>query len=193
MPWHEAFKRLTNYAQSHDCTPPSPPKPLILAGWVYSNDVEKMQRWKETIDWARKNGCGNLVSDIVDRDFYFVEEPTSYMVGPMGGPMYRYWDSDAKNRPSSEQITQSMEILLFRWSEVVGSSLLLTRRLLHHGVGGRIFPKMRQSDEPSLPYGPQSTEPSLRMKSTTLISEPMKTQNRTLQRTRKSSGADLEK
>jgi hypothetical protein len=31
-PWYEAFDRLTSYAQLHPCTPPSPPRPLILAG-----------------------------------------------------------------------------------------------------------------------------------------------------------------
>ena len=100
MPWHQAFERLTNYARSHSCTPPSPPKPLILAGWAYSNDVEKMQRWEETIAWAEKNGCTNLVAGIPEEDFYFVERPTAFTVGPLGGPMYRAWEFEAKSRPS---------------------------------------------------------------------------------------------
>ena len=32
------------------------PIPLILAGWVYSNDKQKEQRWDETIKWAEGNG-----------------------------------------------------------------------------------------------------------------------------------------
>ena len=123
MPWHEAFERLTNYAQLHPCTPLSPPKPLILAGWAYSNDVEKMQRWEETVAWAEKNGCSNLGSGIPGRDFYFVENPTSYTVGPLGGPMYRAWDSEAKYCPSLEQITQLMDALLSRWPEIVGNEI----------------------------------------------------------------------
>ena len=98
MPWHEAFERLTKFAQLHPCAPPSPPKILILAGWAYSNDVEKMQRWEETVAWAVKNGCDKLVSEIPDSDFYFVEKPTSYTVGPLGGPMYRAWNFKAKSR-----------------------------------------------------------------------------------------------
>jgi hypothetical protein len=138
MPWHEAFERLTNYAQLHPCTPPSPPKPLILAGWASSNDVEKMQRWEETIDWAEKNGCSNLVSGIPDRDFYFVEKPTSYSVGPLGGPMYRAWDFEAKSRPSSEQIAQFMDTLLSRWSEIVGNEIAsITRPLAFTGEKAR--------------------------------------------------------
>jgi hypothetical protein len=138
MPWHEAFERLTKFAQLHPCAPPSPPKPLILAGWVYSNDVEKMQRWEDTVDWAVKNGCANLVSGIPDSDFYFVEKPTSYMVGPLGGPMYRPWDFEAKRRPPSEQIAQLMDTLLSRWSEIAGIELAsVTRPLAFTGEKAR--------------------------------------------------------
>ena len=138
MPWHEAFERLTNYAELHPCAPPSPPKPLILAGWAYSNDVEKMQRWKETVDWAEKNGCSNLVSCIPDSDFYFVEKPTSYRVGPLGGPMHRAWDFEAKSRPASEQIAQFMDTLLSRGSEIVGNEIgSITRPLAFTGEKAR--------------------------------------------------------
>jgi hypothetical protein len=130
MTWKEIFDRLTNYAQSHPCTPSSPPKLLILSGWTYTNDVEKMQRWEEKIEWATKNGCTEKVSGIPDQDFYFVEEPTSYKIGPMGGPMYRAWDFKAKNRPNSEQIKQSMDTLLSHWSEIVGNEIASITRPL---------------------------------------------------------------
>ena len=123
MTWKEIFYRLTNYAQSHPCTPASPPKLLILSGWTYTNDVEKMRRWKETIEWAAKNGCSEIVIGIPDQDYYFVEEPTSYEIGPMGGPMYRAWDFEAKNRPTSEQIKKHKDTLLSQWSEIVGNEI----------------------------------------------------------------------
>jgi hypothetical protein len=121
--WNEAFKRLNNFAQLHPCTPPVPPKPLILAGWAYSNDIEKMQRWEETVAWAEKNDCSKLVSGIPDQDFYFVEKPTTYRVGPLGGPMYRAWDLEAKSRPSTKLILQSMHVLRPRWLEIVGNEI----------------------------------------------------------------------
>jgi len=95
MPWHEVFERLTSYAQTHLCTPPLPPIPLILSGWVYSNDVEKMERWKETVTWAKNNGCADLI-EIPAGEFYYVDEPSSYTVGPLGGPMYHPWDFEEK-------------------------------------------------------------------------------------------------
>jgi hypothetical protein len=36
--------------------------------------IEKKNRWKETVQWAADNGCLELVTDIPDTDFYFVEE-----------------------------------------------------------------------------------------------------------------------
>ena len=138
MPWHEAFEQLTKSAQLQPCAPPSPPKPLILAGWAYSNDVEKMQRWEETVDWAVKNGCANLVSEIPDSDFYFVENPTSYTVGPLDGPMYRAWDFEVKSRPPSEKIAHLIDVLLSRWSEIVGNELAsITRPLAFTGEKAR--------------------------------------------------------
>ena len=138
MPWNEAFERLTRYSKAHPCTPPSPPKPLILAGWAYSNDVEKKQRWEETVAWANDNGCPEIVRAIPDDDFYFVSETTTYVVSPVGGPMYRPWDFDSKTRLSSQEIARHIEALKSRWSAIVGPELAhITRPLAFTGEKAR--------------------------------------------------------
>ena len=138
IPWHEAFQRLAEYAQQHPCIPPSPPTPLILNGWVYSNDVQKLERWEETVAWVAHNGCTDLVSGIPDRDFYFVETPTTYTVGPMGGPMYRAWDLTIKDVPLSEQLARHMDTLRSRWPAIVGQELArITRPLAFTGEKAR--------------------------------------------------------
>ena len=73
--WQEVFERLSSHAKASFCNPPLPPEPLILSQWYYSNDVEKLKRWQETVDWAKKNGCFNIVSTITDQNYYYVEEP----------------------------------------------------------------------------------------------------------------------
>jgi hypothetical protein len=123
VPWNEAFERLLRYAKAHPCTPPLPPTPLILAGWVSSNDVEKMRRWEETVGWANANNCTEVVEAIPDEDFYFVDEPTTYTISPLGGPMYQPWDLGCKGRPSLEEIAQHFETLKSRWSEIIGPEL----------------------------------------------------------------------
>ena len=75
IPWDAAFRRLEHFATTHPCKPPAPPRPLILNGWVFSSDAEKRQRWEETVAWATANGCAELVSEIPERDFYYVSEP----------------------------------------------------------------------------------------------------------------------
>jgi hypothetical protein len=128
--WNQVFERLARHAKSRACTPPLPPTPLILAGWIYSNDRDKTQRWTETVAWAYANDCGQLVDKIPDQEFYFVENPSTYSIGPLGGPMYRPWDSEPKPAPSSNVINRSLKVLLSNWSEIVGKELGSTTRPL---------------------------------------------------------------
>ena len=48
--WNEIYKLiLKNNIEN------KPPIPLILNGWVYSNDYEKEDRWKNTVEWLMNN------------------------------------------------------------------------------------------------------------------------------------------
>jgi hypothetical protein len=116
------------HAKLHPCTPPSPPVPLILSGWAFSNDVDKINRWQEMVAWAKANGCSEIVDAIADEDFYYVHSPTDYVVGPMGGPMYREWDFTTKTRPSASDLQQYLRTLLDRWPEVAGPELSRSTR-----------------------------------------------------------------
>jgi hypothetical protein len=126
--WNDVFKQLVEYAEAHACSPSRPPAPLILAGWAYSNDIEKMRRWRETVDWASANGCASIVKGDSDQDFYRVENPTSYSVGPMGGPYYRPWDVEAKVRPPEDELAKHLEYLAAHWVDIVGSDLSTVTR-----------------------------------------------------------------
>jgi hypothetical protein len=130
LAWHEAFERLTQYAEVHPCKPPRPPTPLILGGWVYSNDVEKMERWEQTCEWARTNSCAHLISDMPADAFYYVDEPWAGAIGPLGGPMVRPWDFEAKSRPPEEELRRLLALLSERWAEIVGAQLAATTRPL---------------------------------------------------------------
>jgi hypothetical protein len=122
--WNDVFKQLVEYAEAHPCRPSRPPAPLILAGWAYSNDTEKMRRWRETVDWASANGCVGIVEGISDQDFYQVEKADqSYSVGPMGGPCYRPWDFEAKVRPREDELVKHLKYLSAHWAHIAGSVL----------------------------------------------------------------------
>jgi hypothetical protein len=110
---------------------------LILAGWAYSNDIDKMRRWEETVAWAAHNGCLDVV-EVPDTDFYSVDEPTSYTVGPLGGPLYRPWDFEAKGRPSPDRLSEYLATLTSRWQDIVGQELARsTRPLAFSGAKAR--------------------------------------------------------
>jgi len=153
MPWNEAYKRLTGFTESHSCVPPNPPKPLILNGWVYSNDIGKKNRWDDTVKWADKNGCMELVNNIEDGDFYCVDEMSSYQIGPMGGPMFRPWDYDSKNRPSSEDLQEHLDTLLSRWTQIADKELSqITRPIAFTGnKARRLLVKVDEESKP--PWG----------------------------------------
>ena len=50
-----------------------PPVPLILAGWVFTSDDEKHQRWTELLEWAKRRELMHLIPNIPDSDWYHGE------------------------------------------------------------------------------------------------------------------------
>jgi hypothetical protein len=147
--WSDVFEQLLEYAEAHAC-PTQPPKPLILAGWAYTNDTHKMRRWRETVDWASANGCEDIVKGLSDNDFYEIEEPTNYSFGPMGGPCYRPWDFIAKVRPTKEELTKCFEYMSAHWADIAGSRLAsVTRPLTFTGKKARRL--LVQAEEKAVP------------------------------------------
>ena len=69
--WDKAYRRLMAHARGQ-CLPDEPPRPLILAGWVHSSDAQKMERWRGTVEWAKANGCAEIVEQV--DDFYTVAQ-----------------------------------------------------------------------------------------------------------------------
>jgi hypothetical protein len=136
--WNQIFERLLDYAGNHACTPGRPPTPLILAGWNFSNDTEKAHRWNETVAWAEVNGCAAIVEGIPDADFYQVDKRDDRPRGPFGGPCYRPWDFEAKERPSREDIATRLESLSAQWADIAGPNLgAATRPLAFTGKKAR--------------------------------------------------------
>ena len=64
--WAKIHAALLDHAAHHDCDPQEPPKPLILAGWNFSEDDDKSRRWAETVQWAKKNECEAIVNQLGD-------------------------------------------------------------------------------------------------------------------------------
>ena len=53
--WHELFEMLPD--RVHTATTREPPLPLILSGWHYSSNLEKMVRLALHVRWADAHGA----------------------------------------------------------------------------------------------------------------------------------------
>lgn len=60
--WARVHKALRKYSEVNTCNPPNPPAPLILAGWSFSTEKQKVERWMEFKLWAESNGCLELIN-----------------------------------------------------------------------------------------------------------------------------------
>lgn len=121
--WHEIFERLRSAWQNAGAVGRKPPVPLILAGWNFSNDVEKKLRWEDTLAWAKKHDLVHLVGDLSEDDCYFVDEPSNYQISPMGGPMFLDWNFEPRDTPTEEQVKHAIKLLKEHWAEIIGNEL----------------------------------------------------------------------
>ena len=73
IPWNNVFKKLSKFADDNENLS-KPPVPLILNGWVFSDDYQKKERWEQTVSWAKNAGCLELIDFLTEEDFHFVKE-----------------------------------------------------------------------------------------------------------------------
>ena len=73
--WDRVYQRLSALATDRRMGPP-PPRPLILGGWVFTNDVEKKRRWEETVAWAQARGLESEVR-VAPEEMYVVDQLSS--------------------------------------------------------------------------------------------------------------------
>ena len=61
--WDGVYKRLIDWHRVH-CTSDEnrPPVPLILAGRAFSSPSLRHERWLQTVDWAQRHGCPDIVA-----------------------------------------------------------------------------------------------------------------------------------
>ena len=115
--WYQIYKRLSNHTRQHN----APPFPFVLAGWLSSNDHEKQLRWDETLRWATENDCLEIVKDIADSDFYFVEQLSKWPLGE--GTSYLPYNFEPKLRPSSDDLDRTLIKLKINWSAIIEQDL----------------------------------------------------------------------
>ena len=134
--WNDVYKCLLRVAASRPNLR-EVPVPLILAGWAWTNDVEKMDRWEMTVKWAKEAECEEIITAIADEDFRFVRVPSDYEIGPSGGPMYRTCDFERKERPEESVLTAALAKLVAEWPDIAVGLAADTRPLRFCGEKAR--------------------------------------------------------
>jgi hypothetical protein len=71
--WARVHKAMRKYSEVNVCNPQNPPSPLILGGWAFSTDLQKIERWEDFKLWAKTNGCLELV-DLVASELLFLDQ-----------------------------------------------------------------------------------------------------------------------
>jgi hypothetical protein len=155
--WHEIYQKLETAWKAQGRVGNEPPRPLILGGWNFSNDLEKKRRWEETLKWAKENNLEYLISEISSDDSYFVENPNDKPINPMGGPMYLPWNFSPKVRPTDEVIQKALQLLKDNWVQIIGQELgLVTSPIRFTGrCRRRLLASARADYEP--PWGEWDT------------------------------------
>jgi hypothetical protein len=93
--------------------------PLVLAGWIYSSDRDKQQRWEQTMEWAAHHGFAHLVPSLSEEEYYSTEQlSTSYPE-----QHYRPDRYAIRERPSSEAIADALRLLKRDWPVIAGPEL----------------------------------------------------------------------
>jgi hypothetical protein len=150
--WYRVYRELNQFSLVNECYPRTPPSPLILQGWVYSNDITKYKQWLRTKLWAFRNKCFELVV-LEDHAFYKVFEMSTHAIGPLYDPMYLPWDYQSKICPSASLISELIERLRLNWESAAGSFLArVTKPLEFTGAKKRNL-ACGYSQGPSPPWG----------------------------------------
>lgn len=157
LAWLRVFEALEEAWREQGSSGPRPPAPLILNGWVYSNDADKHKRWTELVEWASERGLAGILGQLRDSDFYRVSTFSTYEVGPGGGPMFLPWSFDSKPIPTHELLTESLSKLKAEWSTIASDGIaeITTPVKFTRRKRRRLVVRVSGNDDP--PWGTRNT------------------------------------
>jgi hypothetical protein len=137
--WYDIYKKLKEYSSANVCKPSTPPINLILTGWICSDDVGKMNQWKETEKWAERNGCKHLIPEMSDDQWYWVQEIqnlTFRIDGKSRKDSASYYKAFPKVK--EDQLIELIDRLKQTWGSVAGAQLSKkTKAVAFTGSKGR--------------------------------------------------------
>ena len=117
--WWETFERLREAWAKGGRVGDQPPMPLILAGWIYSSDLDKQERWRATLRWASEHSLTSLIPELKPDDQYCTDFlSTSYPEQNFRPDRYV-----ERERASNETLAMALETLKRDWAKIAGGEL----------------------------------------------------------------------
>jgi hypothetical protein len=77
--WNQVYEDLLKVWESMDRKVSKPPTPLILNAWWACSDLEKHNQWEETVKWAERNDCADLIPEFTQDQRYEVDEMKTHV------------------------------------------------------------------------------------------------------------------
>jgi len=119
--WSEIYLKLSKIAKNDEAIP-IPPIALILAGWNFSDDFEKKNRWDQTLEWIKKYGGYELIIQLTEEDFYCVDQLQRHAhLDYQWGETY-----PPATKPSTENLDTFLLMLKNKWEEIADQIALKT-------------------------------------------------------------------
>ena len=117
--WCKTFEQVRDAWIAAGQAGDQPPMPLILAGWIYSSDRDKQERWSALVKWAEEHSLSHLIPQLGPEDQYCTANvTTSYPE-----QNYRQDRYVERERPSDEALQQAMSLLKHDWPKIAGEEL----------------------------------------------------------------------
>jgi hypothetical protein len=117
--WWKTFERVRDVWIAAGRVGDQPPMPLILAGWIYSSDRDKQERWQALVKWADEHSVSHLIPELSAEDQYC----TNFVTTSYPEQNYRPDRYDEKERPSDGALAQAMSVLKHDWLKIAGEEL----------------------------------------------------------------------
>ena len=117
--WWQTFERLRDAGIAAGHVGDAPPFPLILAGWIYSSDRDKQERWLALVRWAEEHSLSHLIPELAPEDQYC----TDYLSTSYPEQHYRSDRYVRRDRPSADALDSAMLVLRRDWHSIAGGGL----------------------------------------------------------------------
>lgn len=69
LKWNEIYQSLLKVWEKQGASvDDKPPVPLILAAWHETTGLQKLLRWKDTLQWAEKHNCLDSIPELKEEE-----------------------------------------------------------------------------------------------------------------------------